>query len=194
MKTRISNAIAASILVKQKCLRDPIFLAQIETLSKACIAALNAGGKIILCGNGGSFGDAQHISAEFTARFTYDRRPLASVTLGCNASAISAIGNDYGFDQVFARELVAIGSPKDLLIAISTSGHSPNILKVLTAANEMGVPTWGLTGGRGGEMASLCECIRVPSSVTARIQECHILIGHIVCEMVQEAVAPNEGH
>lgn len=166
---------------------DEALVAQVERLAQICLRSLQSEGKIIFAGNGGSFADAQHLSAEFTSRFMFDRRPLASVALGTNSSTISAIGNDYGYEQVFARELQALARPQDLFIAISTSGNSPNILASAEVARSLGIATIGLTGQSGGKLAQLCECIRVPAADTARIQECHILIGHIMCCLVERA-------
>ena len=148
--------------------------------------ALQAEGKIIFAGNGGSFADAQHLSAEFTSRFLFDRAPLPSLALGTNSSAISAIGNDYGYDNVFSRELRGIAQPQDIFIGISTSGNSRNIVRAVETAQELGIPTALLTGHSGGALATLCDCLCVPSSDTARIQECHILLGHILCELVEQ--------
>jgi D-sedoheptulose 7-phosphate isomerase len=142
---------------------------------------------VIFAGNGGSFADAQHLSAEFTSRFLFDRAPLPSLALGTNNSAISAIGNDYGYEQVFARELQAIAKPGDVFIPITTSGNSSNVLAAVEIAQTLGISTVGWTGQSGGRLKQLCECICIPSAETARIQECHILIGHILCGLVEAA-------
>jgi D-sedoheptulose 7-phosphate isomerase len=181
----ISAEIAASIAVKQLVLADDALLQQVSVLAQACVAALKAGGKIIFAGNGGSFADAQHLSAEFTSRFMFDRAPLASIALGTNNSSISAIGNDYGYEQVFSRELQGIAHPADVFIPISTSGNSSNVLTAVKVANELRLGTVAWTGETGGQLLALCECIRIPSRETARIQECHILIGHILCGLVE---------
>lgn len=183
----IHGQISASIAVKQALLDDDALLVSIGELAAGCVRALRAGGKILFAGNGGSFADAQHLSAEFVSRFMFDRAPLASVVLGANSSAISAIGNDYGYEQVFARELEGIAGPADLFIPISTSGNSPNILAAVLRARELGLATTAFTGAGGGKLAGLCNCICVPSSETARIQECHIMLGHIVCGLVEQA-------
>lgn len=182
---QIRAQVEASIAVKQALLADDALLSQIDKLARACLAALKAGGKIIFAGNGGSFADAQHLSAEFTSRFLFDRAPLASLVLAANNSAISAIGNDYGYEFVFARELQALAKPEDVFIAISTSGNSPNILAAVEVARERGLSTFAWTGASGGKLRDACECLRIPSGETARVQECHILVGHIVCEMVE---------
>lgn len=179
--------IQASIAVKQIVLADDALLEQVARLAEACLAALSGGGKVIFAGNGGSFADAQHLSAEFTSRFMFDRAPLASLALGTNNSAISAIGNDYGYEQVFARELQGIARSGDVFIAISTSGNSANILAAVKMATELKVRTVAWTGATGGQLTACCECICMPSHETARIQECHILIGHILCGLVETA-------
>ena len=183
----IRKQIEASIEVKQSMLRDEQLLQQLERTAQACLKTLRTGGKVIFCGNGGSFADAQHLSAEFTSRFMFDRDPLPSLALGTNNSAISAIGNDYGYEKVFARELRSIAAPGDVFIPITTSGNSPNILAAVAIANEMGITTVCLTGRSGGRLKDRCECICIPSSETARIQECHILLGHILCGLVEAA-------
>ena len=182
----IREQIVASIAVKQAVLADEKLISQIENLSADCLACLREGGKIILAGNGGSFADAQHLSAEFISRFMFDRAPLASLVLGANNSAISAIGNDYGYEQVFARELKGVAKQGDVFIPITTSGNSPNILVAVEQANKLGLTTIALTGKGGGKLAPLCECLCVRSRETARIQECHIMIGHIVCGLVEQ--------
>jgi len=187
MQEAIRLQVAASIEVKQKLLASDAVLRQVERLAADCLLALKAGGKVIFAGNGGSFADAQHLSAEFTSRFMLERAPLASLALGTNNSAISAIGNDYGYEQVFARELQAMVKPEDVFIPISTSGKSANILAAVKIANAAGNRTVALTGDNGGQLKSLCECICMPSGETARIQECHILIGHILCGLVETA-------
>jgi D-sedoheptulose 7-phosphate isomerase len=187
MAHQVQKQIEASIAVKSAMLCDGPLLSQIERLALTCLKTIQAAKKVIFAGNGGSFADAQHLSAEFTSRFMYDRAPLPSLALGTNNSSLTAIGNDYGFEQVFARELQAIAVAGDTFIAISTSGNSDNILAAVEIATSLGIPTVGLTGQQGGRLKSLCECIRVPSTETARIQECHILIGHIICGLVEAA-------
>ena len=186
MKTTIKDIIADSIAIKKALLVDDNLLNQIEKLAINCVKSLKSNGKIIFAGNGGSFADAQHLSAEFTSRFLFDRPPMASLALGTNNSAISAIGNDYGFEEVFARELAGVANPQDVFIPISTSGASPNILAAVKQAKLLGLAPVAFTGLIGGNLADLCDCICVPSNETARIQECHILIGHIICGLVEE--------
>ncbi|MBM4229339.1 MAG: D-sedoheptulose 7-phosphate isomerase [Gammaproteobacteria bacterium] len=184
--TLIRDQIAASIAVKQAVLADDQLIAQIEKLAADCIQCLQSGGKVIFAGNGGSFSDAQHLSAEFVSRFMFDRAPLASLVLGANNSTISAIGNDFGYDQVFARELQGVARPGDVFIPITTSGNSRNIMIAVEQAKKQGLTTVALTGRGGGKLAPLCDCLCVPSRETARIQECHITIGHIVCGLVEK--------
>jgi len=174
-----------SIKVKQLLLNDLVSLRLIEKLLSYCLDSLRSGGKIIFAGNGGSFADAQHLSAELTSRFLFDRAPLASLALGTNNSAMSAIGNDYGYDKVFARELEAIANPRDVFIPISTSGNSPNIMAAVIAAKDLGLITFALTGRNGGILKNHCQCLIIPSNETARIQECHILVGHILCQLIE---------
>ena len=187
-KSEIRAQIEASIFVKQAVLSDGKLIAQIETLATNCVKCLQSGGKVIFAGNGGSFADAQHLSAEFISRFMFDRAPLASSVLGANNSAISAIGNDYGYDQVFARELKGVAKTGDVFVPISTSGNSPNVLIAVEQAKQQGLVTMALTGADGGKLAALCECLCVPSRETARIQECHIMVGHIICGLVETAI------
>jgi D-sedoheptulose 7-phosphate isomerase len=150
---------------------------------------LRGGGKVLFCGNGGSAADAQHLAAELMGRFLRDRAPLAAVALTVDTSALTAIGNDYAFDEVFARQLRGLGRPGDALVAISTSGNSANVLKALAVAREAGIVTVGLTGASGGRMAGLCDlCIRVPATRTDRIQEMHIAVGHLICGLVEDAL------
>lgn len=185
--TVIRDQIAASIAVKNAILTDEKLIDQIEKLAAGCVQCLRSGGKVIFAGNGGSFADAQHLSAEFISRFMFDRAPLASLVLGANNSAISAIGNDYGYEQVFARELQGVANPGDVFIPITTSGNSSNILVAVEQARKQDLTIVAFTGEGGGKLAGLCNCLCVPSRETARIQESHILIGHIVCGLVEQA-------
>lgn len=148
------------------------------------------GGKVIFCGNGGSAADAQHLAAELMGRFLIDRAPLAAMALSVNTSTITAIGNDFGYDEVFERQLRGVGRAGDVLVGISTSGNSVNVVRALEAANEIGILTVGLTGAGGGRMKEICQiCHCVPSSSTPRIQEMHIAIGHSICEWIEAALA-----
>ena len=153
-------------------------------------ASLAAGGQLFVAGNGGSAADAQHIAAELTGRFQRERQPLRAMALHGNTSALTAIGNDYGYEHVFARELLAHARPGDILLAISTSGNSANILRAIEVARKHKVGVIGLTGESGGKMQSACDlCLRVPSKSTARVQEMHITIGHAICELLEERLA-----
>jgi len=147
---------------------------------------LKDGGKVLLFGNGGSAADAQHLAAELVGRFVLERSPLPGIALTTDSSILTAVGNDYGFDQVFVRQVLALGCPKDVAIGISTSGNSPNVIKAVQAAAERGLRTIGLAGRDGGALAKGVEvAITVPSTNTARIQECHIAVGHVLCELVE---------
>ena len=147
---------------------------------------LRNGGKIMFCGNGGSAADSQHLAAEMTGRFIKDRRPLAAIALSTDSSALTCIGNDYSFDEVFARQVVALGRAGDLLIGISTSGNSRNVIRAVEEAHQLGIKTVGLLGSDGGHLRCICtHSIVVPHTVTARIQECHILIGHTLCGLIE---------
>jgi D-sedoheptulose 7-phosphate isomerase len=148
--------------------------------------SMAAGGVLLVCGNGGSAADAQHIAAELTGRFFRDRRALPALALHGNTSSLTAIGNDYGYDEVFAREVEAHGRKEDVLLAISTSGNSRNVVRAIETARDRQIMIVGLTGKHGGKMRDLCDvCLCVPSSSTPRIQECHILIGHTFCELLE---------
>lgn len=152
-------------------------------------ACLERGGTIYLCGNGGSAADAQHVAAEFVGRFLRDRRPLPAVALTCNTSLLTAIGNDYDFTEIFARQVRGHAGPRDCVVGISTSGRSANVLKALQAAREAGAVTIGFTGAGGRELASLCDaCLLAPSTSTPRIQEAHLLAWHLICDFVERGV------
>lgn len=159
----------------------------INTIALKCIESLENGGKIIFCGNGGSAADAQHIAAELTGRYKVARKGLAGVAVTTDTSALTAIGNDFGYDQVFARQVEAIANTGDVLIGFSTSGNSENVINAIITAKEMGCYCVGLTGRDGGKMNDCCDInLVVPSSNTPRIQECHIFIGHTICEFIDE--------
>lgn len=156
-------------------------------------STLSIGKRVFLCGNGGSAADAQHIAAELVGRFKKERRGLPAIALTTDTSILTAVGNDYGYEQVFARQVEALASAGDVLIGISTSGNSSNVVEAVKAAKRLGIKTIGLTGARGGVLKTLCdEVLVVPSDVTARIQEAHILIGHIWCELIDELLNANE--
>lgn len=153
--------------------------------------AIHAGHKIIWCGNGGSATQAQHMAAEFVGRFQKERRSLPSISLSENMASVTAIANDYSYEQIFSRQLQGLAQAGDVVVALSTSGNSPNIVHALRAARGAKLATIGLTGGSGGAMAGLCDlCIRVPSTTTARIQELHLTIGHLLCALVEESLPP----
>jgi len=155
------------------------------------VAAVQAGNKIMLCGNGGSAADAQHIAAELSGKFYKDRAPIDAEALHVNSSYITAVGNDLGFEKIYSRALSAKGRPGDILIALSTSGNSKNVLNALNRAKEMQITTIGMTGGQESTMNAICDiCLTVSSSDTPRIQEAHILIGHIICQKVEEILFP----
>ena len=181
----IKKEIVDSISTKDLILGNNEIINQIQLLIDSCLFSLSNGGKIIFAGNGGSFADAQHLSAEFTSRFMFDRNPLPSIALGTNSSAMSAIGNDYGYEKVFSRELDSIAKDNDLFIPISTSGNSKNIINAIEIAMNKKIKVIALSGSSGGLIKPLCECICIPSNNTARIQESHIMIGHIICGIVE---------
>ncbi|PYY01666.1 MAG: phosphoheptose isomerase [Acidobacteria bacterium] len=186
---RIKNSIQASIAAKQLLLNDSELISNIARVSEMLVDAMKQGNKVLLFGNGGSAADAQHVAAEFVGRFAFNRPPLPALALSVNTSCVTAIGNDYGFDLVFARQLEALGKRNDVAIGISTSGSSPNVLCAMDVAKSIGVRTVALTGASGGKLKGTVEfCLRAPSNETPRIQECHILMGHIISELVEETI------
>ena len=185
MKTYIKTSLESAVAVHEALLKDLKLQNSLMELADWCLDALRNGGKIIFAGNGGSFADAQHLAAEFVSRLQFERDPLSAVALATNNSVISAIANDYGYDQIFSRELKAIGSSLDVFIPISTSGNSPNIIAAVQAAKDQSIRTMGFTGETGGLLAASCPCLCIPSDRTERIQEGHILLGHILCGMVE---------
>ena len=192
MNKHITLSISDSIAVKQQILNDAGFIARIQEAVDLIVASLRAGGKIHFCGNGGSAADAQHLAAELSGRFAYDRPPLNAEALHCNTSYLTAVGNDYGYDAVFARLIQGTAKKGDVLVGISTSGNSKNILKAYETAREMNVKIISLTGATGGKMKDLSDILlNVPSTDTPRIQECHILIGHIICQLVENEMFPH---
>lgn len=187
MKKIIENQISSSIAVKQAILKDASLTDIIEKAASLVIEAYKNGKKTLIAGNGGSAADAQHIAAEFVSRFYFDRPGIPSISLTTDTSILTAIGNDYGYEKLFSRQLQAHGVPGDVFFAISTSGNSPNIIEALKTCKEKEITSIGFTGIAGGKMADLCDmCIKVPSSDTPRIQESHILIGHIICCIVED--------
>ncbi|UBM61932.1 D-sedoheptulose 7-phosphate isomerase [Candidatus Sulfidibacterium hydrothermale] len=187
----IIKAFQESIRVKKAFFDDPERMELIKTAAEYCIESLEQGGKILFCGNGGSASDAQHLAAELSGRFQYDRKPLYAEALHVNTSFLTAVANDYGYEEVYRRMVEAAGRRIDVLIALSTSGNSPNVVNAVRQAKEQHMITIGFTGENGGKLAELCElCIRVPSENTARIQEMHILIGHAICEKIERTLFP----
>jgi len=186
---RVSVSIRASIAVKELLLRNAEVVSIIAKVSERLVETVDTGNKVLLFGNGGSAADAQHIAAEFVGRFAFDRPALPALALSVNTSCVTAIGNDYGFDLVFSRQIEALARSGDLAIGISTSGNSSNVLHGLSTARKMGLCTVALTGCAGGKLKNAAEyCICAPSNETPRIQECHILIGHIISELVEETI------
>lgn len=191
--TNIKEIIGASIQTKQALVADEQLLARIEEVVQCITDCFQSGGKVLFCGNGGSAADAQHLAAEFSGRFYSDRNPLPSEALHCNTSYLTAVANDYGYDQVYSRMIKGSAKPGDVLVALSTSGNSANIVLALDQATECGMITVALTGAGGGKMKDRCGfLLNVPSNDTPRIQECHIMIGHIICQLVEERLFPTQ--
>src|SRR5947209_408309 len=186
--------LARSRDVLQAAIDDPGFAATIAAIIERVAAAIAAGAKMLLAGNGGSAADAQHLAGEMLSRLNYDRAPAAAIALTTDTSVLTAIGNDYGYEQLFERQVRGLGRQGDVLIAISTSGRSANILRAIKAARELGLVTVGLTGKNGGEMVALCDlCLRAPSDSTPLIQQIHITAGHVICGLVEEQLFPRSG-
>ncbi len=182
----ITDIIKASIDVKQQLLNDEALVQQIHTVTEVITKAFQRGNAVYFAGNGGSAADAQHLAAEFSGRFYKDRKALPSDALHCNTSYLTAVANDYSYDVIYARLLEGLAKPGDVLVGISTSGNSGNIVKAFEMAKTIGVTTIGFTGQKGGQMKDLGDyLINVPSNTTPRIQESHILVGHIICELVE---------
>ncbi|MDZ7782397.1 MAG: D-sedoheptulose 7-phosphate isomerase [Halioglobus sp.] len=179
----------ASLSVKQRVLEDTQLVQQVTTMGHLLIDRYRQGNKLLVAGNGGSAADAQHIAAEFVSRFNFDRPGLPALALTTDTSILTAVGNDYGYDRLFSRQVEANGVAGDVFLGISTSGNSANVLEALRACRDKGVTSFGLTGQTGGSMLELCDyCLCVPSRDTPRIQEAHILIGHTLCAMVETAM------
>ncbi|HUU42876.1 MAG TPA: D-sedoheptulose 7-phosphate isomerase [Planctomycetota bacterium] len=187
MKTKIEEQLRASLRVKEELVASSVdVVAQIVT---TLIDSLKAGGKVLLCGNGGSAADAQHLAAEFVGRFARERRALPAIALSTNTSVVTAIANDYGFEKIFSRQVEALARKGDVLVGLSASGNSANVLEAMKTARKMGCTTIGFTGRTGGAMKPLADvCLCVPSDRTRHIQEAHITVGHVVCDLVEEAV------
>ncbi|MDH5644417.1 MAG: D-sedoheptulose 7-phosphate isomerase [Candidatus Heimdallarchaeota archaeon] len=189
MKARIVTSIEKSILLLGAITQDTILISAIEQVTERVVQALNKGNKILFVGNGGSAADSQHLAAEFVSRFAFDRPGLAAFALTTDSSVLTAIGNDYGYENLFARQLEAVGIKGDVLFAISTSGKSQNVINGLRQARKMGLVTIGLMGSNQQDMAPYCDyCISVPSKETSKIQESHIIIGHTICSLVESII------
>ncbi|MCD6180668.1 MAG: D-sedoheptulose 7-phosphate isomerase [Bacteroidales bacterium] len=187
----LKRALEDSIALKTRVLNDIQITKTVDTLAKEMVSVLRSGKKILFCGNGGSAADAQHLAAELSGRFYYDRPPLAAEALHVNTSFLTAVANDYSFDDVYARMIRAYGNKGDMLIGISTSGNSVNVVKALETANELGLKTAVLSGKDGGKTKALVDhCIIIPSDDTPRIQELHMIIGHSLCEIVEQTIFP----
>jgi D-sedoheptulose 7-phosphate isomerase len=180
-----------SLCLKEEILSDNILIETIEVVVNKCINSFKTKGKVLFCGNGGSAADAQHLAAELSGRYYYDRPPLNSEALHVNTSYLTAVANDYSYNEVYARLIKAVGLRGDVLIGLSTSGNSRNVVNAFIQARELGVFTVGFTGKGGGEMKGHCDVlIEIPSENTPRIQECHMIIGHSICELVEQSLFP----
>jgi D-sedoheptulose 7-phosphate isomerase len=187
MKRYIQEEISKTMATLEVLAAHDGITAAVENIAKVCCSALRSGNKILFAGNGGSAADAQHLAGELVGRFNFDRPGLAAFALTTDTSVLTAIGNDYGYECVFARQVSAIGARGDVLIAISTSGRSRNIMRALEEGRRKGLITVGLTGEPGGDMPPLCDhCIRVPARETPKIQEAHIVLGHIICGLIEQ--------
>jgi len=189
---RIQQAIQKSIDVKQQILNDPVLLSSLEEAVEICISTLKNNGKILFCGNGGSAADAQHLAAELSGRFYFDRPPLNAEALHVNTSFLTAVANDYSYDEIFARMIRAQGHEGDTVVGLSTSGNSPNVLRAFDVAKELKMNIVAFTGKSGGKMREKADILlNVPSGDTPRIQESHILLGHLLCELIESRMFPN---
>ena len=186
MTDMIRKLLQDSIDVKQTILADHAMLSAIADVAQRCVDTLRSGNKLLLAGNGGSASDAQHIAAELVGRFEVDRKGLPAIALTTNASQLTAISNDYGYEAVFSRQVQAFGAKGDLFIGLSTSGNSANVVAAAEVAKAQGLTIVGMTGKSGGKLEALCDaCLKIPSTNTARIQEAHITVGHIVCAQIE---------
>ena len=189
MLNEIKAQLRASCDIKQQLLNNDEFIQIVEAVSKSCIKAFRDGNKVMLAGNGGSASDALHLAAEFVGRYEQDRSGIPALALSANSSTLTAVANDYGYEAVFQRQVQALGHEGDVFFGLSTSGRSPNVVAAIQECKRMGIITVGMTGATGGDMLELCDyCIRVPSDNTARIQESHITVGHIICSMVERTL------
>ena len=193
MIEQIKSKIQTSIALKTSLLGNKEILATVEKITSEIVNCYKHDGKVLWCGNGGSAADSQHLAAELSGRYYYDRPPLFSEALHVNTSYITAVANDYSYGEIYARLVKAMGRKGDVLIGLSTSGNSENIIKALNIANEIGMITVGFTGETGGKMKDVCKyLINIPSKDTPRIQECHMLFGHTICELVETALFPQK--
>lgn len=181
--------IQESLAIKQRLLEDAAFLDTLQQVCELALRVYQGGGKLLIAGNGGSAADAQHIAGELVSRFFFDRPALPALALTTDSSILTAIGNDYGYEEIFARQIAGNGRAGDLFLAISTSGNSPSILRGMATARQMGIPVVGLTGASGGRMAAECDwCLKIPATLTPRIQEGHILVGHLLCAFIERGL------
>ncbi len=193
MEKMITKAIHDSIETKRRIFDDEQLCKDIAKAAELCIESLKNGGRVLFCGNGGSAADAQHLAAELSGRFYYDRPPLDGEALHVNTSYMTAVANDYSYDEVFARLVQAKGRKGDVLVGLSTSGNSGNVIRAIERAHGIGMITIGMTGKGGGKMKELCTVnLIAPSDCTPRIQEAHILIGHILCELIEAVIFPKK--
>lgn len=187
----IRRNIEDSLRLKNLIFRDDDIIFDTEEIAFAIIDSLSQGGKVLFCGNGGSAADAQHLAAELSGRYYYDRPPLFAEALHVNTSYLTAVANDNSFEEIYSRLIGAIGKPNDVLIGLSTSGNSMNVVNAIKAGNEKGMKTFSLTGSTGGKLKKISNIsIQIPSTDTPRIQECHMLLGHAICELVEREIFP----
>lgn len=188
----VKKRIEESIQTKQQILGNDALLNSILSAANVIIEKIKAGGSVYFCGNGGSAADAQHLAAELSGRFYFDRQPLSADALHCNTSFLTAVANDYSYDVIYSRLISGLGRNGDVLVGLSTSGNSKNIVNAFNKAKEMGIYTIGLTGSKGGDMKSVADsCICIPSDDTPRVQESHIMVGHIICEIIESTLFEN---
>ena len=189
MQEKIKSILSNSISVMQSVLQDATLMNNIEQSVKSIVAAYKEDGKLLFCGNGGSAADAQHLAAEFSGRFYLDRDPLYAEALHVNTSYLTAVANDYSYNEIYARMTKAMGRKGDVFVGLSTSGNSANVIRGIEEAKNAGMIVIGFTGDTGGKMKELCDIlINIPSTDTPRIQECHITVGHIICELVEAQI------
>jgi D-sedoheptulose 7-phosphate isomerase len=189
MMPYIADQIKQTQTLMEKMSSDSFLIESIQRASEMCVKALKLGGKILLAGNGGSAADAQHIAGELVSRFAFDRPGLSAIALTTDTSILTAIGNDYGYEALFSRQVQALGKPGDVFIGYSTSGKSPNIIHAFEQARQMGISTIGMTGNRECPMIQLCDCmLQIPSEATPKIQEGHLVLGHILCGLIESEI------